>query len=289
MKLPSKEEILAFIRDSKTQVGKREIAHAFNIRGPAKIALKALLKDLNNDGDVERGKGRKVGVLGALPPVDVIEVTHTDKDGDMFGKPVKWESDTKPPTILVVQPKTRGSTHGKYKPLTVGVGDRVLAKLLPAGDDAYEARPIKKIAAATPRIIGVYEFDGHTGRLKPVDKKFRHEVVIGRNNTGGAQPGDLVAVDIVDVPRFGPQHGKVVEVLGQMDSAKNLSLIAIHQQGIPHIFSDAALKQAKDAKAANIDTLTLRQALRHSVKNRVHDDFRMRDRELRVPQGEALD
>ena len=260
MSLPSKEEILAFIRDSKTQVGKREIARAFNIKGPAKIALKALLKTLHNDGDVERGEGRRVGTVGALPPVDVIEITHTDRDGDLFAKPVKWESDAPPPHILVIQPKARSAHPGKYRPLTVGVGDRVLAKLLPAGDDTYEARPIKKIAAAAVRLLGVYEFDGTTGRLKPVDKKFRHEVVIGRSDTGGAEPGDLVAVEIIDVPRYGPQRAKVVERLGVMDAAKNLSLIAIHQQGIPHIFSDSALRQAKDAKGALLgDRVDLRQ------------------------------
>jgi len=258
--LPSKEEILAFIRDSKTQVGKREIAHAFNIRGPAKIALKALLKTLHTDGDVERGKSRRVGTVGALPPVDVIEITHSDRDGDLFAIPVKWESGTKPPHILVVQPKARSARPGKYRPLTVGVGDRVLAKIIPAGDDTYEARPIKKVAAAAARLIGVFESDGTRHSLKPVDKKFRAEVVIARGDTGGAQPGGLVAVEVFDVPRYGPQRAKVVELLGDMKAAKNLSLIAIHQQGIPHIFNDGALQQAKDAKAAILgDRVDLRQ------------------------------
>lgn len=258
--LPSKEDILAFIRDSKTQVGKREIAKAFNIQGPAKIALKALLKTLHIEGDVERGKGRRVGTVGALPPVDVIEITHTDRDGDLFAKPVKWESTAPPPHILVIQPKTRGTRPGKYKPLTVGVGDRVLAKLFPAGDDTYEARPIKKVAAAQARLIGVFESDGTRHSLKPVDKKFREEVVIARNDTGGAEPGDLVAVEVFDIPKFGPQRAKVIERLGEMNAAKNLSLIAIHQQGIPHVFSESALKQAKDAKAAPLgDRVDLRQ------------------------------
>ena len=113
MTLPSKDEILAFIRDSKTQVGKREIAHAFNIRGPAKIALKALLKTLSSDDGIERGEHRRFGETGALPPIDVIEVTHTDKDGDLFAKPVTWESNTKPPTIIVVQPRVRGGPRGR--------------------------------------------------------------------------------------------------------------------------------------------------------------------------------
>jgi ribonuclease R len=258
--LPSKDEILAFIRDSHTQVGKREIARAFNIKGPAKIALKALLKTLHTDGDVERGKGRRLGTVGALPPVDVIEITHTDRDGDLFARPVKWESDAPPPHILVVQPKARAARPGKYRPVSVNVGDRVLAKLLPAGDDTYEARPIKKVAAAAARLIGVFQSDGTRNWLKPVDKKFRDEVVIARNDTKDAESGNLVAVEIFDIPKYGPQRAKVTEVLGEMEAAKNLSLIAIHQQGIPHIFSERALEQARESKAA---TLGDRVDLRH--------------------------
>ena len=260
MTLPSKEEILAFIRDSKVQVGKREIARAFNIQGPAKIALKALLKNLKQDGEVEPGEKRRVGHANALPPVDVIDITHTDRDGDLFAKPTKWDSTAPPPVILVIQPKARKFAKGKYKPLTVGVGDRVLAKIFPAGDDTYEARPIKKMAEAPTRLLGVYDPDGDIGRLRPVDKKYRHEVVIARSDIGPALPGDLVSVEVFDVPRYGPQRARVIERLGPMSASKNLSLIAIHAQGIPHQFSDEAVAQAANAKGATLgDRVDLRQ------------------------------
>ena len=96
---PSKDEILAFIRDSSTQVGKREIARAFGIRGDDKIALKAMLKDLAAEGTVEKGGKRHLGRKGALPPIEAIEITHTDRDGDLFAKPLNWESTAPPPTI----------------------------------------------------------------------------------------------------------------------------------------------------------------------------------------------
>jgi ribonuclease R len=43
---PTREEVLAFIRESKGPVGKREIARAFQIRGAERLALKELLKEL---------------------------------------------------------------------------------------------------------------------------------------------------------------------------------------------------------------------------------------------------
>ena len=64
---------------------------------------------------------------------------------------MKWDYDAPPPKILVIKPR-RGANKGRDRhlgrPLIVGVGDRILAKIRPAGDDTYEARPIKRLAAA---------------------------------------------------------------------------------------------------------------------------------------------
>jgi ribonuclease R len=37
---PTREQILAFIRESPVPVGKREIARAFNIKGAERVGLK---------------------------------------------------------------------------------------------------------------------------------------------------------------------------------------------------------------------------------------------------------
>lgn len=249
--------MLAFIQGSKTQVGKREIARAFGLKGADKIALKAILKDLKLSGAVARGHNKRVGREGVLAEIEALEITGTDRDGDLFARPVKWESDAAPPAILVTQPKARG----RERRFTVGVGDRILAKIIPAGDDAYEARPIKKIADAPVRLLGVYEETSptHGGRLRPVDKRYRAEVAIAARDVGPAKTGDLVAVEVFDTPRHGPERARVVERLGRVDAAKNLSLIAIAQHGLPHIFSDAALAQAKTSGPAPLgDRVDLR-------------------------------
>lgn len=248
--LPTREQILAFIRESGTQVGKREIARAFGLRGTDKIALKAILKDLSATSDVARGEGRRFGAHGAMPAVDAIEITHTDREGDLFGKPLKWDYDAPPPAILVRQPPKL--LKGRGRRFTVGVGDRVLARLVPAGDDTYEARPIKKLAAAPARLLGVYEpgTDGASGYLRPVDKKYRYEVAIAARDTGDAVAGDLVAAEVYAEPKYGPQRARVLERLGPMDASRNLSLIAVHAHGLPHVFSEAAVQQAQGARAA---------------------------------------
>ncbi|PJI54525.1 hypothetical protein CTI14_14480, partial [Methylobacterium radiotolerans] len=47
---PTREQILAFVAESKECVGKREIAKAFGIKGAAKIDLKRVLKEIEEDG-----------------------------------------------------------------------------------------------------------------------------------------------------------------------------------------------------------------------------------------------
>jgi len=248
--LPTRDEILKFIQESSTQVGKREIARAFGLKGSDKIALKAILKDLKVSGAVVSGEGKRVGAHGAMQAVDAIEVTHTDREGDMFGKPLKWDSDAPPPTILVRQPSK--VLKGRERRFTVGVGDRILAKIIPAGDNSFEARPIKKLATAPARLLGVYEpgTEGKGGYLRPVDKKYRHEVWISQRDVKDAVAGDLVAAEVYEEPKHGPQRARVLERLGPMDASRNLSLIAVHTHGLPHIFSEAAAQQAQRSKAA---------------------------------------
>ena len=72
--LPTAADILKLIASSPTPVGKREIAKAFGLHGADKIALKALLRDMANDGALETGAGRTFHKGGGLPKVTVLRV-----------------------------------------------------------------------------------------------------------------------------------------------------------------------------------------------------------------------
>ena len=51
--LPSREDILQFIQTADGPAGKRELAKAFGLKGQEKIALKALLKDMAEEGLID--------------------------------------------------------------------------------------------------------------------------------------------------------------------------------------------------------------------------------------------
>ena len=59
--LPSREQVLEFIKDSPGRVGKRELARAFGLSGEGKIVLKQIMAELERSGDIERGHGRRFG------------------------------------------------------------------------------------------------------------------------------------------------------------------------------------------------------------------------------------
>ncbi|HEY8032193.1 MAG TPA: ribonuclease R, partial [Methylocella sp.] len=97
--LPSREEILAFIAREREalggkapeKIGKREIARAFNVKGPARIALKRILKDLEADGAIERRR-KSLHKPGLLPGVVLAEMIARDRDGDLLAAPAEWNT-----------------------------------------------------------------------------------------------------------------------------------------------------------------------------------------------------
>ena len=138
----------------------------------------------------------------------------------------------------------------------------MLARITPAGDDTFEARPIKRLAQAPQKLLGVFEAnsEGGGGHLRPVDKRIRDTIAIAARDTLGAKTGDLLSVQVTEQPRHGPHRAKVTEHLGRIDAPKHLSLIAIHAHGLPHVFSDEAKAQAAAATAAPLgDRVDLRK------------------------------
>ena len=65
--LPSRKQILDFITMAPGPAGKREIARAFGLHGADKIALKALLKDMADEGLIDSVPGRAFHKMGGLP------------------------------------------------------------------------------------------------------------------------------------------------------------------------------------------------------------------------------
>ena len=64
--MPTPQQVLDFIQSSDIPAGKREIAKAFGLKGQEKIKLKALLKDMAEDGLID-GKKSAFHRMGGVP------------------------------------------------------------------------------------------------------------------------------------------------------------------------------------------------------------------------------
>ncbi len=247
--LPTKEQVRSFIDESETPVGKREIARAFNIKGADRIYLKKLLKELVDEGHLEKGRKRELAPAGALPAVAVIEVERLDKGGEPVARPVSWQEDGKPPLIYIVP-------QGRARSSAPGVGDRLLSRLARQKDGTYEARVIRHLEAAAGPVLGVYSKVGKDGRVQPTNRKLKKEVIVRAENSMGAQTGEVVLCDILPGKAFALPEGRVTQRIGPMGDAASLSLIAIHAHGIPDVFDDAAIKEALAAKPVSLGKRT---------------------------------
>jgi len=221
---------------------KRDLAKLLNLKGSDRITLKRVLKELEQDGAIDGNKKRGLTRRGELPDITVLEITGTDADGETLARPLQWDSNENPPTIYLLPPK-QGSA-----PAT---GARLLAKLEKHGDH-YEATIIRKLESDAPaRVLGVLRENPQGFRLEPVDKKARTEYAIDKADLGGAKHNELVATEPVPGRIAGFSRVRVVERIGSMDSPRTISLIAIHDHGIPTEFPAAVLEQARAAQPAD--------------------------------------
>lgn len=267
--LPDKDALLAWIRDNPQAAGKREIARAFGIRGADRVELKRLLRELEDEGHVEKRR-RRVRPAGTLPPVTVLEVLAPDADGDLFAVPQTWEEDAPAPRVLV---------RLKRNDPALGKGDRILAKIRPVkGEDhTYEARLIKKIAASERRMLGILRI-GHQGaRLLPIDRRSDREWLIPAGDTDGAEDGELVEAEEIRGRIMGLPRGRVVARHGDPGAPRQVSLIAMVQHQIPYAFPEDVLEEARDETpltelGAREDLRTLPLLTIDPADARDHDD-----------------
>ena len=149
-KVPTRDELLAFIKESATPVGKREIARAFGLKGDQRIELKELLRNLRDSGDIAADRAKTFKDPKALTDITVLEIVRVDDDGHLLAVPRRHdeEQDGPPPRIEIVPQGTRGG-------VAPAVGDRVLASLKRRGKTTYEARVIRLLGSAPRKVLGL--------------------------------------------------------------------------------------------------------------------------------------
>ena len=243
--IPSKAEILDWISANPALTTKRDIAKAFGIKGAERIELKRVLKELEEEGHLQK-RHKTYRDPDRLPPVSVLEVLGPDRNGDLWAKPLEWQGEGAEPKVLLIQ---RNSDPA------LGKGDRILGRLTEVKSEEYqyEGRIIRRIGQNPHRVLGIYKKSAEGGRILPIDKGDGKECHVPPGATGGAKDGELVEAEQAGpAGRMGLPRARIIARLGDPMAAKAVSLIAIHQHGIPDDFPDEVIAEADAMKPAGL-------------------------------------
>ncbi|MDA7466628.1 ribonuclease R [Planktomarina temperata] len=268
--IPSQADILEWIRAHPEKSSKRDIAKAFGIKGAARIDLKQMLKELEAEGHLMQRR-RRFNDPNSLPPVSVLQMLAPDSQGNMFAVPLEWEGTGHLPKILM---------RSRQGDPALGQGDRLLARLTPVPDEdshQYTGQLIRAIGTNPKRLLGIFRLTAEGGRIVAIDKGEGKEWLVAADAAGEAKDGELVEAEQSGPKgRLGLPRARVVERLGDPSAPKAVSLIAIHQHGIPDAFPDAVMAQADAAKPATskgrVDLTDLPLITIDPADARDHDD-----------------
>lgn len=260
----SKSAVLKFIAEHPERASKREIAKAFGVKGDQRAELKDILNALTDEGMLSKNR-KRLTRPDQMPSVTTLDITTRDHDGDLIGRPSQWrDANGAAPAVLIQQMSSKaraliGRSKQKSGPVA-GLGDRVLAKIFPneRRDGApYIGKVMKVLDRHKSGSMGIFQKDARdgmaaSGRVVPVDRKGK-EYIIPPDLEGDAQHNDFVEIETIHSDRMGLPKAKIINVFGPIAGEKAITMIAVHERGIPHIFAQNVIDAARDAQPAQLD------------------------------------
>jgi len=202
---------------------------------------------MQEDGAVRLQRGKRVARPGRLPPVMPVDIIDVTDEGDLECEPAGWREDADPPMIRI------SAAHAAKQKPAPGVGDRVLARLNPAGDGGYEAIIIKAIGKRAHRFLAVFRRTPGGGLAEPVEKRARHAFRVDKSEARGAADGDLIWVEALSARGYGPRKARVRAIEGHIDDEHAFSTIALANHGVPIDFPPATIAEAEEARLPQLE------------------------------------
>ncbi|WP_028883659.1 ribonuclease R [Taylorella asinigenitalis] len=228
--VPSREEILKFMREHKKQIGLDALSRHFKltrdsaIQGLAK-RLSAMLRDTQL---VSVRQGYKINDnLDDL----ITGTVQGHRDGYGFLIPDDCNEDIYLP---------------EREMLKVLHGDKVTVRVVGDNRGRPEGAIFEILERGTEKLVGRLLKEQGQWVVVPEDKRIKHDIIIPSADILSARHGNVVVTEIVRQPtRYSQPIGKVIEVLGDIDDPGMEIEIAIRKFDVPAVFSEATQKLAK--------------------------------------------
>ncbi|WBS05089.1 ribonuclease R [Pseudoduganella sp. SL102] len=226
--IPSREEILGIFRSANAPLDLRTLSMSLDVKSESQDVLTRRLNAMERDGQI-RSDGSGFYVLADHSGF-VSGRVSAHRDGFGFVIPDEPGDD-----LFLTEREMQKVLHG----------DKVLAKV--TGYDRRgrpEGSIVEVVERGNTHIIGRLLKDNGVWIVAPEDKRIGQDILVA-GSPGKAKSGQIVSVELTEQPgRFKQPVGRIVEVLGDMDDPGMEIEIAVRKFGVPHVFSDAALKQA---------------------------------------------
>ncbi|GJI98116.1 ribonuclease R [Duganella caerulea] len=226
--IPSREEILGIFRSAKAPLDLRALSKSLKVATEAQAVLSRRLNAMQRDGQIISDDSGHFSLATETGFISGRVSSH--KDGFGFVIPDEPGED-----LFLPEKEMQKVLHG----------DRVLAKVV--GVDRRgrpEGTIVEVVQRANTHIIGRLLNENGAWIVAPEDQRIAQDILV-EGSIGKAKSGQVVSVELTEQPmRFKQPVGKIVEILGSLDDPGMEIEIAVRKFGVPHVFSDAALKQA---------------------------------------------
>jgi ribonuclease R len=241
--LPSKEEIIKFIKLSSHDLSKREITKAFNIKGDMREPFKALLKEIETSGTWQKNTRRSK--KSEFKSSEKFQKQAGRKGATLACVVAAKENDT----TYILKPLTQTKLNEEivltFSDFALEPGHKVLIKVTKNKTNQLIASFLKLLPNDNQyTMIGVFKPVKNGGYVYPASKKQKKETYVPASHTFNAKEGDIVRLVTLDENKNQP-NGKITEILGNIYEPKGLSLISILQHNLPFEFQRPVIAEAE--------------------------------------------
>jgi ribonuclease R len=232
------ERILALMGAAKYQpLDKIDLSHALDLPPDERNQLRAMLRDLTEDGRVVLLKKNRY----ALPKKDELFVGRFDMNARGFGFVICDDPDQG--DLFIGAEHTGVAMHG----------DRVEARLRRSRNakdsgTTTEGEIVRVITRAHTTLVGTYQRNKKNGSVIADDPRIPFPITLTEKPDPkiALEPGDKVVIDLDEwTQRYEPPTGRIIEVLGASDAPGVDMLSIIRKHRLPAEFPDQIIAAAE--------------------------------------------
>lgn len=229
--IASREYLLRVIEEHQGPCTLERLIELLNLDQPeSQEALRRRLKAMVRDGQLVLN--RKEGYL----PVNERDLVRgrviAHPDGFGFLHPDEGGDD-----LFIAPKQMRALLHDDRAVMHVTGVDR---------RGRREGALVEVLERANVRLVGRLFYEGQVAFVVPDHKRIVQDVLVQRQDIGGARDGQIVVVEIVEQPtQHHPPIGRVIEVLGDHMAPGMEIGIAINSHNIPNAWTEDVVSEAR--------------------------------------------